>query len=95
MPHTTLPMIAAAKVATTPSTAKPAPMRKKPMMTDTRLLWRSATTPVGTSKRKHVASSTVPTSTSWKGSSPTTRYWKTRLRVKQVDSAKATTAVST
>ena len=78
-----------------PSTAKPAPMRKKPMITDTRLLCRSATRPVGTSKRKHVASSTVPTSTIWNGSSPTTRYWKTRLSVKHRAKAKAATAVST
>ncbi len=64
------------------------------MMTETRRLQRSATMPVGTSKRKHVTSSTVPTSTIWKGSRPTTRYWKTRLSVKQSANANAATAVS-
>ena len=64
------------------------------MMTDSRRLTRSATTPVGTSKRKQVASSTVPTSTIWNGSRPMTRYWKTRLSVKQTENANALTAVS-
>jgi len=48
-----------------------------PMSTERRRLYRSATTPVGTSNRKHEVSKTVPTSTSWKGPSPTTSKWYT------------------
>jgi hypothetical protein len=51
-----------------PSRTKPAPMTKTPTMTDALRLIVSATTPVGTSNTNVLASSAVPTSTSWSGS---------------------------
>jgi hypothetical protein len=49
------------------------PERRKPTTIEAFRLTTSATTPVGTSNKKYVPSSTVPMSTSCKGSRPTSR----------------------
>jgi hypothetical protein len=48
---------------------KPIPIKKKPIMTDSFLLFKSDRIPVGISKIKTVASKTVPTKTNCNGSS--------------------------
>ena len=48
------------------------PTSQKPMITETRRLYRSATIPVGISKTNALISSTVPTSTICSGPRPTT-----------------------
>ncbi len=45
------------------------------MITESRRLYTSATTPVGTSNRKADTSSVVPTSTSCKALNPTILTW--------------------
>jgi hypothetical protein len=52
---------------TTPTSSHAVPVPTKPMISESLRPYVSATTPVGTSNRKTVASIAVPISTSWSG----------------------------
>ena len=71
IPQTTWAIRIAVNVGTA-WTRNPIPISQKPMITETRRLYRSATIPVGISKTKALISSTVPTSTICSGLRPTT-----------------------
>ena len=61
------------------------------MMTESRLPYVSATTPVGISKRKYASSSAVPASTSSSGLKSSSRMKKTGATVQARANANAST----
>jgi hypothetical protein len=87
MPQIAQPSRTTGTDATDAATRRPTPNTNQPMMIDSRRLYVSATTPVGTSNRKTATSITVPTSTSSSGFMPTSRTKYTPLTVKATANA--------